>query len=195
MIAALTIAPLPDAALRLNPVDLPSDWQSVAAMIPKDQGAVALWPAGMAREYSFAPTQSLDPARRLLRAPVLEDGELEIDGKPVDADPSSRAAQVRLALEEGAGPKDLASHGVGWVLVEEPDRNGRPSGFASATPVFRGDYLALYRVQNPVIVAGASSADRAIMIVVHVAWLAVLVLACLVAGSRTPPRVSIRSLA
>ena len=85
-IAALTIAPLPDAALRLNPVDLPSDWQSVAAMIPKDQGAVALWPAGMAREYSFAPTQSLDPARRLLRAPVLEDGELEIDGKPVDAD-------------------------------------------------------------------------------------------------------------
>jgi hypothetical protein len=183
-VALLTVAPLPDAALRLHPVDLPSDWQTVARMIPDDQGAVALWPTGMARDYSFAPTQSLDPARRLLRAPVLEDGELEVDGKPVDADPSTRGVQVRLALEEGAGPKELASHGVGWVLVEEPERNGRPSGFDSAAPVFRGDYLTLYRVDNPVIVPGASQAHRAMMIVVHLVWLAVLVLVCLLAGSR-----------
>ncbi|HNP57101.1 MAG TPA: hypothetical protein PK331_00360 [Gordonia sp. (in: high G+C Gram-positive bacteria)] len=186
-VALLTVGPLPDAALRLHPVDLPSDWQAVAQMIPDDQGAVALWPTGMTRDYSFAPTQSLDPARRLLRAPVLEDGELEVDGKPVDADPSTRGAQVRLALEEGAGPKELASHGVGWVLVEEPERNGRPSGFDSATPVFRGDYLTLYRVENPVIVPGASPVHRATMIVLHLVWLAVLVLACLLAGSRYVP--------
>ncbi|GAB11588.1 hypothetical protein GOARA_078_00370 [Gordonia araii NBRC 100433] len=186
-VGTLIVAPLPDAALRLQPVDLPSDWQTVARMIPANEGAVALWPTGITRDYSFTPTQSLDPARRLLRAPVLESGKLEIDGHAVDLDPSSRASQVELALEEGAGPKDLASHGVGWVLVEEPDRNETPAGFAAQTPVFTGEHLRLYRVDNPVISPGASAAQRAIVSVAHLAWVVALAaaLASLVVGSRS----------
>ncbi|QKT08757.1 hypothetical protein HUN08_17275 [Gordonia sp. X0973] len=174
-VAMLIVAPLPDAALRLHPVGLPSDWHTVARLVPADEGAVALWPGGMMRDYSFAPTQSLDPARRLLRAPVLETGELVVDGQRVDAAPTTRAAQVQRALEQGAGPADLAAEGVGWLLVEEPSRNRTPTGFVSATPVFAGDYLTLYRVPNPVIEAGASSARRAIVLVAHLVWLIALV--------------------
>ena len=166
------------------PVDLPSDWQAVAQMIPDDQGAVALWPTGMTRDYSFAPTQSLDPARRLLRAPVLEDGELEVDGKPVDADPLDAGAQVRLALEEGPGRRSwphTASDGSSWRNRAQRSAVGIRLGHTG----FRGDYLTLYRVENPVIVPGASPVHRATMIVLHLVWLAVLVLACLLAGLDT----------
>ncbi|MFT4201570.1 hypothetical protein [Gordonia sp. (in: high G+C Gram-positive bacteria)] len=183
-VALFVVAPLPDAALRLHPVDLPKDWQTVADTVPADRGAVALWPTGMTRDYSFAPTQSLDPARRLLRAPVLETGELTVDGKRVDADPSSRAARVQRALQRGAGSAELAGMGVGWVLVEEPDRNGTPRGITSVAPVFTGDWLQLYRVENPVIVDGASAARRAIVLGAHLLWLAALVAAVSAAARR-----------
>ena len=141
---------------------------------------------GNDRDYSFAPTQSLDPRADYCARRSWRTGSWRSTGSPstriLDA-----GAQVRLALEEGAGPKELASHGVGWVLVGGTGRNGRPSGFDSATPVFQGDYLTLYRVENPVIVPGASPVHRATMIVLHLVWLAVLVLACLLAGSRYVP--------
>ncbi|MFT3901353.1 MAG: hypothetical protein QM728_14055 [Gordonia sp. (in: high G+C Gram-positive bacteria)] len=181
-VALLVAAPLPDAALRLHPVDLPDDWQRVVAIIPADRGAVALWPTGMVRDYSFTTTPSLDPARRLLRAPVLETGQLDVDGKTVDAAPASRAARVEDLLTRGGGPQELARHGVGWVLVEEPERNRTPAGLTD--PVFSGRYLTLYRVENPVIVPGASAAKRAVAVGAHLTWLAVLLvaLACAVAA-------------
>ncbi len=180
-VAVLIVAPLPDAALRLHPVDLPSDWRAVARLIPADHGAVALWPTGMAREYSFTRTASLDPARRMLRAPVLESGALQVDGATVDADPANPAAQVERALLAGAGPAQLRGHGVGWLLVEEPERNGVPAGFASAAPVFRGDYLVLYRVEDPSVAPGASAARRAVVLAAHLVW--VLALAAAVAAT------------
>ncbi|GED96051.1 hypothetical protein [Gordonia crocea] len=187
-VAVLIVAPLPDGAARLHPVDLPADWQTVAQMIPKDQGAVALWPTGMIRDYSFTSTPSLDPARRLLRAPVLESGALDIDGTTVDANPTRRAAALERALTEGAGPSVLASHGVGWVLVEEPERTGTPSGLSTATPVFDGDYLRLYRIENPAVIPGASALSRAVVIGAHLVWLLGLFSALVLVAGRIGQR-------
>ena len=195
LVALLVVAPLPDAALRFHPVNLPADWVAVAQLVPKDQGAVALWPPTMTREYSFASTSSLDPARRLLRAPVLESGALVVDGKTVDADPTRVSAQVELALAEGAGPTERASHGVGWLLVEEPERNGVPAGFGTDRPVFQGEYLALYRIPGPVIAAGASPVRRGAVVGAHVAWVLGLgiALALLGATSRSAGRARARA--
>lgn len=107
----------------------------------------------------------------MLRAPVIESGALTVDGEVVDP-PSEHAAAVASALEAGGAPDDLATLGVGWVLVENDSPPARLA--ADARLVHDGDDLRLYRVDDPAH-HGAEATDRALAIAAHLLWAAMLV--------------------
>ncbi|MGC4933325.1 hypothetical protein ACLQ3C_06545 [Gordonia sp. DT30] len=191
-VALLVVAPLPDLGWgvggRITPVHYPADWARVAAIVPADSGAVALWPPGTVRDYTFADGVSLDPAPRMLRAPVIESGELRVDGVVVDrAEPG--AAEVDRALHDGADPATLAALGVGWVLVERDVRGGAdlPARPAGLTPVFAGADLELLRVEGPAA-AGATAAARVSAWTAHLVWAALIVAGGLAAGTAAARR-------
>ncbi|WP_040537154.1 hypothetical protein [Gordonia namibiensis] len=173
-VVLLAVAPLPDLAWgaggSVRPVAYPDDWAAVAEIVPGDQGSVALWPADTVRHYRFADGVSLDPAARMLRAPVIESGALTVDGEVVDP-PNEHAAAVASALEAGGSPDHLAALGVGWVLVENDSPPTRLA--ADARLVHNGDDLRLYRVDAPAD-RGAGAADRALAIAAHLLWAAML---------------------
>ncbi len=192
-VALLIVAPLPDLAWgaggSVRPVAYPDDWAAVSAIVPDDQGSVALWPADTVRHYRFADGVSLDPAARMLRAPVIESGALSVDGEVVDP-PSEHAAAVASALEAGGSPEDLAALGVGWVLVENDSPPARLA--ADARLAHEGDDLRLYRVDDPAD-RGAGAADRTMAIAAHLVWAAMLgtgVVGAIVVSARERRRTS-----
>ena len=174
-VALLAVAPLPDLAWgvggAVRAIDYPDEWRQVAEIVPPDRGSVALWPPGTVREYPFARDPSLDPAARMLRAPVVESGELRVDGEVIDP-AGEHAAAVTRVLESGGSPAALAELGVGWVLVE----NGSPPGqLADAGRlVFDGPDLRLYQVGDAAD-RSADATDRAIAIGAHLVWAALLI--------------------
>ncbi|UCZ87935.1 hypothetical protein [Gordonia sp. WA4-43] len=174
-VALLAVAPLPDLAWgvggAVRAVDYPDEWRQVAEIVPPDRGSVALWPPGTVREYPFARDPSLDPAARMLRAPVVESGELRVDGEVIDP-AGKHAAAVTQVLESGGSPVALAELGVGWVLVE----NGSPPNqLADAGRlVFDGPDLRLYQVGD-VVDRSADATDRAIALGAHLVWAALLI--------------------
>ena len=178
----LVVAPLPDLAWgvggRLSTVQYPDDWARVAQLVPSDAGDVALWPPGTVRQYPFTDSPSLDPAARMLRAPVVESGELVVDGATVD-EPTPRAQQVTEALRAGGDPTTLARLGVGLVLVENLSGTAQPDIPAAlagrADVVFRGHDLILFRIDHPADVGGASSAARASAYAAHLVWAALII--------------------
>lgn len=190
----LTVAPLPDAAWgvggELRPVTYPDDWAAVAELVPADAGPVALWPPGTFRQYDFADAVSLSPAPRMLRAPVLESGELRVDGAIVDP-PHPAVNAVNQALRDGGDPAVLAGLGVSWVLVEKgtpTDLDSPPILLARTTqPVFDGADLALYRVDSAAMNPSFGPAEpwrRAAMWTAHVLWLGLAVAGVGVAAVR-----------
>ncbi|MCZ0915087.1 hypothetical protein O0V02_22080, partial [Gordonia amicalis] len=192
-IVLLVVAPLPDLAWgvggSVRPVTYPDDWAAVAAIVPDDRGSVALWPTDTVRHYRFAGGISLDPAARMLRAPVIESGALTVDGEVVDP-PSEHAAAVASVLEAGGSPAELAALGVGWVLVEDDPTPERLA--AAARLVHDGEDLRLYRVDYPVE-RGAGAADRALALAAHLWWAMMLlagVVGAVVASVRERRRTS-----
>ncbi|WHU46424.1 hypothetical protein QNM97_20905 [Gordonia sp. L191] len=182
-IALLVIAPLPDLAWgvggRITPAHYPDDWTKAAAMVPADRGAVALWPPGTVRQYSFAEGPSLDPTTRMVRAPVIESGELRVDGVVVDhADHT--AAQVNRVLRSGANPRALSDLGVGWVLVERGPQTSVPAELADLTPVVSGPDLMLFDLGGAVT-PRASSMSRGWAWAGHVIWALLMVVGALAA--------------
>ncbi|PKZ64714.1 hypothetical protein CYJ73_14925 [Gordonia terrae] len=181
-VALLVVAPLPDLAWgvggAVRAIDYPDEWRQVAEIVPPDRGSVALWPPGMVREYSFARDPSLDPAARMFRAPVVESGELRVDGEVIDP-AGEHAAAVTRVLESGGSPAALAALGVGWVLVENDDPPAQLA--ASGHMVFDGPSLRLYQVTGPAD-RSADDADRAIATGAHLAWAALLVAGLISAG-------------
>ncbi|WP_238423139.1 hypothetical protein [Gordonia sp. 'Campus'] len=177
----LVVAPLPDLAWgvggSVRAVDYPDDWRDVVRAVPSDQGSVALWPPDTVRRYDFASGPALDPAARMLRAPVVESGTLTVDGEVIDP-PGEHAAAVSRVLADGGDPRALADLGVGWVLVENGStpvqlaENGR---LAVESPNLR-----LYQVDGPRD-RSAGSLARAAATGAHLVWAAVL-LAGLVSG-------------
>ncbi|MCK5751527.1 MAG: hypothetical protein KAH46_02350, partial [Mycobacterium sp.] len=160
------------------PVTYPSDWAAVSAQITADHGAVAVWPTGSVRQYSFTDGPSLDPLPRMVRAPVAESGRLVVDSAVVDP-PSGRGADVDAALSAGGSVGRLAELGVGWVVVEN---NDPPSALAAeAAVVFRGADLTLYRIPGPIADLGASTAARTTAIVAHLVWAVTAVIALVAA--------------
>ncbi|SCC36326.1 MULTISPECIES: hypothetical protein [unclassified Gordonia (in: high G+C Gram-positive bacteria)] len=174
-VALLAVAPLPDLAWgvggAVRAIDYPDEWRQVAEIVPPDRGSVALWPPGTVREYPFARDPSLDPAARMLRAPVVESGELRVDGEVIDP-AGEHAAAVTRVLESGGSPVALAELGVGWVLVQ----NGSPPGELAAAGrlVFDGSDLRLYQVGDAAD-RSADATDRAIAIGAHLVWAALLI--------------------
>lgn len=184
---AAPIAVLPGLAWgvggALAPVTYPASWRTVADAVPPDAGAVAVLPPGMFRQYGYGPpAPTLDPAPRMLRAPVLQTGELRVGGRSVDRVPGPAAdAEDALAAggDELAGR--LAALGVGWVLVEAVLIDGAPGfptvplpglALAADTPELR-----LYRVPGEIapLPGRPSSAQRGGAWAAHLAWLATLV--------------------
>ncbi|ANY25297.1 hypothetical protein [Gordonia terrae] len=181
-VALLVVAPLPDLAWgvggAVRAIDYPDEWRQVADIVPPARGSVALWPPGTVREYPFARDPSLDPAARTFRAPVVESGELRVDGEVIDP-AGEHAAAVTRVLESGGSPAALAALGVGWVAVENDDPPAQLA--ASGHMVFDGPSLRLYQVTGPAD-RSADDADRAIATGAHLAWAALLVAGLISAG-------------
>lgn len=180
VVAVLVVAPLPDLAWgvgsTVTTVRYPADWRAVAAIVPPDGGAVAVWPPGTVRRYTFADNASLDPAARMLAAPVIESGALSVDGRTVD-EPIPRAAAVDAALGALDSMADLRRLGVGWVLVERVSTGTGfdvPAAVRGVPPVFAGDDLRLYRVPGATDALRASTAARAAAWAAHLVWLAMI---------------------
>jgi hypothetical protein len=176
--ALLIVAPLPDLAWgvggSIRPITYPGDWARVSAAVSADHGAVAVWPTGAVRRYSFADGPSLNPLPRMVRAPVTESGLLTVDGVVVDP-ASGRGADVDKTLTDGGSPSTLAGLGVGWVVVESASP---PADLASsAAVVFRGEDLTLYRIPGPIADLDASTAARVTVLAAHVIWVSTILLA------------------
>ena len=189
---------LPDMAWgvggKLEPARYPSDWTTVAAAINSAPAEVAVLPAGIMRRFAWSgPVPVLDPLPRWLRADVLTTGDLTISGATILGE-GNRARAVQRLLLAGADPQAVRRAGVGWLVVEL----GTPGDMGSAAKTFerlpvayRGRDLMLYRVGGDT--AGASPRRRAVAVVAHLAWLAMLVgaavgMAVAAARRRSVPR-------
>ncbi|MBF6425342.1 hypothetical protein IU440_11675 [Nocardia cyriacigeorgica] len=176
-IAAL-ILPLIDLAWgvggEMRAVRYPAAWQEAAARVD-GPGDVAVLPAGMFRRFPYSGSAPvLDPAPRMLPNDVLQTGELPVRGQRVSGE-GVRAHRVEQLLLGGGTAEELATFGVGWVLVEH--RTPGPMGEAETTlaqlePVLRTPDLSLYRV--PGVTTERTSAHRLLVIGAHVLWAAML---------------------
>ncbi|MGA5462200.1 hypothetical protein [Mycobacterium sp. NPDC050041] len=165
---AALIATLPDLAWgvggRMTAVTYPDGWRSAAALIDADPGPVAVLPPDSMRRFGWAgPAPVLDPLPRWVRAEVLSTGDLVIGGRTVPGE-GARAREVQDMVLRGATREELAAAGVGWVVVESG------SGDLGLPLAFRDADLTVYRVGG----SASASPHRALMIGVHLAWLAVL---------------------
>ncbi|WP_249358402.1 hypothetical protein [Nocardia cyriacigeorgica] len=176
-IAAL-ILPLVDLAWgvggEMRAVRYPAAWQEAAARVD-GPGDVAVLPGGMFRKFPYSGSAPvLDPAPRMLPNDVLQTGELPVRGRTVSGE-GARARRAEQLMLEGGSPTELATLGVGWVLVEH--RTPGPMGESEMTlaqldPVLRTPDLSLYRV--PGTIAERSSAHRPLVIGAHMLWAALL---------------------
>lgn len=180
---ALLLA-LPDLAWgvggKLTPVRYPRGWAAVAAAINEqsgDTGPVAVLPAGTMRLFFWSGTAPvLDPLPRWVRAEVLSSGDLVISGTTI-AGEGARARAVQELLLTGPDPSALAAAGVGWLVVESDSAGdmGAAARTLSALPaVYQDEAIALYRVGGRS--AGVPADRRAVTVIAHLAWLALLVI-------------------
>ncbi|BDD80621.1 hypothetical protein TPB0596_03840 [Tsukamurella pulmonis] len=191
---ALPVAVLPGLAWgvggALAPVTYPDAWRTVANAVPADRGSVAVLPPGMFRTYAYGPDAPvLDPAPRMLRAPVLQTGELRVGSRSIDRVPGV-ASDAEAALAAGGdtlAPR-LAELGVGWVLVEAVSDGGEtvfPTvplpglSLAVDTPELR-----LYRVPGEIATASATRGERAGAWAAHLLWAVLLLGGATVAATR-----------
>ncbi|MGA8544116.1 MAG: hypothetical protein WB785_02510, partial [Mycobacterium sp.] len=177
--AALLFA-LPDLAWgvggKVEPVHYPSDWPTVAALINRDPGVVAVLPADSMRRFAWSgPAPVLDPLPRWVRGNVLLTGDLTIAGVTVPGE-GYRAHTVQRLMLSGADPAALRRAGVAWLVVEAgtPGDMGLAAKTFERLPVtYRGHDLSLYRVDGT---PAATPADRRLLAVIaHLVWLQVLI--------------------
>ncbi|MBT0567478.1 hypothetical protein [Williamsia sp. CHRR-6] len=174
-VAALVVLPLPDLAGlggTVHTVSYPRDFDAVARIVSADDGDMLVLPPGINRRFAFTDgVVSLDPTPRLVRASVLLDGGLRVNGRVIDAPGDrSRATLATRAATAPAPGRALAALGVGWVVWER-STSARPTGLPIA---YRGTDLELYRVPDAAD-RGAGSAARVAAWAAHLAWLAMLV--------------------
>ncbi|MFC8044892.1 hypothetical protein [Nocardia sp. NPDC057353] len=198
LLIALLALPLADLAFgvggALRPVHYPAGWARAAAVVEEagHPGDVAVLPGGMFRRFAWSgPAPVLDPAPRLLPADVLQTGELPVRGGTV-AGEGRRAVRVERALLAGAPPAEIATAGVGWILVEH--RTPGPLGESARTlaqlgaPAYTDDDLTLYRVQGPVITDQPTANARRIAGATHLLWAALLIGAAATTAALHPAR-------
>ncbi|MGB6209688.1 MAG: hypothetical protein WBF82_22360 [Mycobacterium sp.] len=177
--AALLFA-LPDLAWgvggKVEPVHYPSDWRTVAALINRDPGVVAVLPADTMRRFAWSgPAPVLDPLPRWVRGNVLLTGDLTIAGVTVPGE-GYRARTAQRLLLSGADPAALRRAGIAWLVVEAgtPGDMGLAAKTFERLPVtYRGHDLSLYRVDDA---PAATPADRRLLAVIaHLVWLQMLI--------------------
>jgi hypothetical protein len=177
--AALLLC-LPDLAWgvagKVEPVHYPTDWPTVAALINRDPGAVAVLPADTMRRFAWSGAAPvLDPLPRWVRANVLTTGDLNISGVTVPGE-GNRAHQVQRLLLAGADPNTIRRAGVGWLVIEAGtpgDMGSSARTFERLPVIFRGRDLMLYRVGGET--AGAPANRRLLAVMAHLAWLTMLI--------------------
>ncbi|HEX4726869.1 MAG TPA: hypothetical protein VH298_03675, partial [Jatrophihabitans sp.] len=167
---AVPLLLLPDgpATLRttLQPVHYPADWATVADQVRGSSGAVLVLPFSSYRSFDWAPGRTvIDPAPRLLPAPVVVDDRLVVSGTVLAGeDPVAAAVWVQLTYNPTRSLAGLADLGIGWVLVEA-DTAGPPlPNLTGLQPVFTGNSLKLYRVPGPVKLSQRPAATRWLVI-------------------------------
>ena len=176
--AALMLS-LPDLAWgvggKVASVHYPDDWPAVAAAINREPAAVAMLPADTMRRFTWSgPAPVLDPLPRWLRADVLTTGDLTVSGATVLGE-GDRAREVQRLLLAGSDPDQIRAAGVGWLVVElgtPGDMSTAADTLARLPVAYRGHDLMLYRVGGNT--AGASTSRRAMVVVAHLVWLAML---------------------
>lgn len=179
---AALIFTLPDLAWgvggRMTAVKYPSGWNAVAAHINADPHPVAVLPPETMRQYPWGPSSIpvLDPFPRWIRADTVSSGDLRVDGHDVRGD-GTRGRQVEELLRAGAAPRELAAHGVGWVVVQA-DTPGQQAvsskTLAQLDTAYRDGDIALYRVPGPWNPIAAPPGRRAAVIAAHLVWIALL---------------------
>jgi hypothetical protein len=177
--AALLLT-LPDLAWgvggKVESVHYPVDWSTVAAVINRDPGEVAVLPADTMRRFAWSgPAPVLDPLPRWVRADVLVTGDLIISGKTVPGE-GFRAHEVQRLLLTGADPAELRRAGVAWLVVEagtSGEIGSAARSFQSLPVAYRGHDLTLYRVGGTA--AGVPADRRLLAVIAHLVWLAMLI--------------------
>lgn len=168
---ALPLALMPDFAFaawgRLHTADYPADWFVVRDILERDSrpGDVVTQPFGSFRQFEWNRNRTqLDPAPRFLPRPTVIDDTLFVNGQPVAGeDPRARAVR--------AG-EPLGRLGIGWVLVER----GTPGQTSTQglEPVYRGEWLDLYRVPGPVAAAPDGPAKTPVVVAFAAAGILIL---------------------
>jgi hypothetical protein len=176
--AALVLS-LPDIAWglwgKVEPVQYPADWTTVAAMINDAPGDVAVLPAGIMRRFTWSgPAPVLDPLPRWVRADVLMTGDLTVSGETVLGE-GDHAREVQRMLLDGVAPAKLADMGVGWLVIESSA--GGDMGSAARTlerlpAMHRGGDLVLYHIGGKTTAVPVNR--RHITVIAHLVWLAML---------------------
>jgi hypothetical protein len=153
LITVATLLPLmtmPDFAWagfnRLETVRYPGDWATVAQLLDGEAqtGDVVTLPASAFRRFPWNDNRTqLDPAPRILPRTTIIDDTVAVGGEAIPGE-DARAQEVYRAIQ---GNENLASVGVGWVLVEHrtPGRVD-PAVLQRLQQVWRGEWLTLYRV-------------------------------------------------
>jgi hypothetical protein len=186
--AVLPLLLLPDgpATLRvpLAPVHYPAGWQQVADRVAGSRATVLVLPFASYRSFGWAPGRTvLDPAPRLLQPPVLVDDRLAV-GDTVLAGEDPAAARMREVLGGSPAPdrlaEQLATLGVGWVVVEAGTPGPALPDLGGLQPVIADPAVRLYRVPGSVRPVSADPARAILVIGVDLA-IALLVFAAAVA--------------
>jgi hypothetical protein len=168
---AALVATLPDLAWgvggKMLPVQYPPGWTAAAELINADPRPVAVLPVDSMRRFGWAgDAPVLDPLPRWVRADVLTTGDLTIGGRTVPGE-GERARGVQQLLLNGASRDELASAGVGWVVVE----NSGGSTPLALPVAYQDDDLAVYRVGGD----HPAASGRGIILAAHWVWLLTLI--------------------
>ncbi|MCX6475540.1 MAG: hypothetical protein NT100_18480, partial [Rhodococcus sp.] len=114
----------------------------------------------------------------------LQTGQLVVAGGAVGGE-GTRATRVEDLLLAGGSPTQLADLGVGWVLIERetPGQLGKAAATLDGLEqVFADNDLELYRVPGDVAAQEASTGARTAVIVAHLAWILMGVIALISVG-------------
>lgn len=151
LIIIAAVPTLPADVAPLRPVPSWEGWSAVSGVVALDDDRVAVLPAGSYRIINGRPV--LDPATKILPAPVVNSGELIVSGQSVSGEGATTVERTLLGgasmpAEVDVALQSLRDQGVGWVLVENSPGNFGDSAdiVAALDPVYASPDLELYHV-------------------------------------------------
>lgn len=153
LIIIAAVPTLPADVAPLRPIPSWEGWSAVSGVVALDDDRVAVLPAGSYRIIDGRPV--LDPATKILPAPVVSSGELIVSGQSVSGEGATTVERTLLGgakrqEELGSALQSLRDQGVGWVLVENSPGNFGDSAdiVAALDPVYETPDLQLYHVSG-----------------------------------------------